>query len=72
MKPKESFRLPLPDGRNLSIAIFPTRNDPEAEVISVQVSRRTEDNWETEGRIAVYRSREGYYSRLPDREKQTE
>jgi hypothetical protein len=68
-RPKQSFRIPLPDGSNLSLAVFATRNDPEAEVISVSISRLVEDNWVTDARLGVYRSPEGNYSQLPDREK---
>jgi hypothetical protein len=68
-RPKQSFRITLPDGSNLSLAVFATRNDPEAEVISVQITRLIDDNWVTDARLAVYRSPEGNYSQLPDREK---
>lgn len=68
-RPKHSFRIPLPDGSNLSLAVFATRNDPTAEVISVQITRLVDDNWVTEAKLAVYRSPEGNYSQLPDREK---
>jgi len=68
-KPKASFRLRLSEEEFLSVSIFPTKNDPTAEVISVQVRRPTADDWETVGKIALYRSPEGNYSQLPDREK---
>jgi len=68
-RPKESFRIPLGDGKTLSGAIFTTKKDPKAEVISVQVQQYEDEKWETIGKIAVYRSPEGNYSRLPDREK---
>jgi hypothetical protein len=68
-RPKYSFRIPLPDGSNLSLVVFATRNDPAAEVISVQVTRLIDDNWATDDRLAVYRSPEGNYSQLPDLEK---
>ena len=71
-KPKASFRVRLSEGEFLSVSVFPTRKDPTAEVISVQVNRMPralEDNWETVGKIAIYRSPEGNYSQLPDREK---
>ena len=68
--PKANFRIPLEDGSNLSLSIFATRKDPEAEVIVAQISRKVEENWENLGRIAVYRSREGNYSRLPERDDQ--
>jgi hypothetical protein len=68
-RPKHSFRIPLPDGSNLSLAVFATKNDPAAEVISVQVTRLVDDNWVADAKLAVYRSPEGNYSQLPDREK---
>jgi len=68
-RPKQSFRIPLPDGSNLSLAVFATKNDPAAEVISVQITRIVDDNWVTDAKLAVYRSPEGNYSQLPDREK---
>ena len=70
-RPKQSFRITLPDGKNLSVAVFATRNNPEAEVISVQISHLEADNWVIDGRLAVYRSPEGVYSQLPEREKTT-
>jgi hypothetical protein len=66
-RPKHSFRIPLPDGSNLSLAVFATRNDPAAEVISVQITRLVENNWVTDAKLAVYRSPEGNYTQLPDR-----
>ena len=71
-RPKESFRIPLGDGKTLSVAIFPTKKDPKAEVISVQVQKYEDEKWENIGKIAVYRSPEGNYSRLPDRDKPSE
>jgi hypothetical protein len=68
-RPKQSFRIQLPDGSNLSLAVFATKNDPAAEVISVQITRIVDDNWVTDAKLAVYRSPEGNYSQLPDREK---
>jgi hypothetical protein len=68
-RPKQSFRMPLPDGSNLSLAVFATRNDPAAEVISVQITRIVDDNWVTDAKLAVYRSPEGNYTQLPNREK---
>jgi hypothetical protein len=71
-EPKASFRLRLNEAEFLNVSVFPTKKDPTAEVISVQINRMPrapEDNWETVGKIALYRSPEGNYSRLPDREK---
>lgn len=59
--------MPLPDGSNLSLAVFATRNDPAAEVISVQITRIVENNWVTDAKLAVYRSPEGNYTQLPNR-----
>jgi len=52
-RPKHSFRIPLPDGSNLSLAVFATRNDPTAEAISVQVTRLVDDTWVTDAKLAV-------------------
>jgi hypothetical protein len=68
-RPRESFRIALPNGSNLSVSIFPTKNDPKAEVISIQIRRLIEDKWVTDARLALYRSPEGNYRQLPDREK---
>jgi hypothetical protein len=66
-RPKHSFRIPLPDGSNLSLAVFATKNDPAAEVISVQITRLVDNNWVTDAKLAVYRSPEGNYTQLPNR-----
>jgi hypothetical protein len=68
-RPKESFRVALPNGSSLSVSIFPTRNDPKAEVVSVEIRRPIDENWVTDARLALYRSPEGKYRQLPDREK---
>jgi hypothetical protein len=68
-KPRESFRMSLSDGSSLSMSVFPTKNDPKAEVVSVEIRRIVADNWVTDARLAVYRSPEGNYRLLPDREK---
>lgn len=68
-RPKDSFRASLPNGSSLSVSIFPTRNDPNAEVVSVEVRRLVDDNWVTDARVALYRSPEGNYRQLTDREK---
>jgi len=68
-RPKESFRIPFDDGRFLSISIFQTRNDPEAEVIVAQISQIIEGEWKNTARLAIYRSPEGDYRQLPNRER---
>lgn len=68
-RPKESFRIPLDDNKFLSISVFQTRNDPEAEVIVAQISQIIEGEWKNLARLAVFRSPEGNYQQLPEREK---
>lgn len=70
--PKASFRIRISEETFLQISVFPTKKDPTAEVISVQIRRAPReagDDWETVNKIALYRSPEGSYSQLPDREK---
>ena len=70
--PKASFRRRLSEEEFLNVSIFPTKKDPTAEVISVQIShapREAGGDWENVAKIALYRSPEGNYSELPDREK---
>jgi ribonuclease HI len=64
--PKGSFRIRLADGKILSVAVFPTKKDPNAEVISVRIQKDETENWEVVGKMAVYRSADGNYSKLPD------
>ena len=71
-RPKDSFRVRLDDGKTLSVAVFPTKKDPAAEVISVQVQNYEDETWKSFGKIAIYRSPEGNYSQLPDRERKPE
>jgi hypothetical protein len=68
-RPKDSFRVSLSNGSSLSVSIFQTKNDPKAEVVSVEVRRLLDENWVTDARLALYRSPEGNYRQLPDREK---
>ena len=49
------------------MTVWQGKSDPAAEVIVVQVRRRTGDSWETVGRLAVYRTADGVYSKLPER-----
>ena len=41
-----------------------------AEVLTIQIRRLNNDNWETVGRLAVYRTSNGDYSQLPERSPQ--
>lgn len=65
--PKARFLTKLPNGDFLSLAIWPGKSDPTAEVFTVQVRHPSESGWETVGRLAVYRTADGRYSQLPER-----
>ncbi len=67
-KYKARFSTKLPSGDFLGVTIFPGKTDPNAEVISVQVRRQTGEGWETISRIAMYRTPDGRYSLLPERQ----
>jgi hypothetical protein len=66
-QPKARFSFRLPSGDFLSLTVWPSKTDPSAEVITVQVRRLAGDLWETVGRMAVYRGSDGRYSKLPER-----
>lgn len=67
-KPKASMRTKLPNGDFLTLAVWTGKADPTAEVITVQIRRLSGDRWETTGRLAAYRTADGNYSQLPERE----
>ena len=64
---KARFSTRLPDGDFLGITVWPGKSDPNAEVLTVQVRRQTGDNWETVGKLAIYRTPDGKYSLLPEK-----
>jgi hypothetical protein len=66
-QPKGRFYTRLNEQDFLGLTIWEGKADPTAEVVVVQLRRRTGDNWETIGRLAVYRTGDGIYSRLPER-----
>ena len=66
-QPKARFYTRLSERDFLGITVWPRKADPEAEVIVVQLGRRDGDSWETVGRLAVYRTPDGAYSKLPER-----
>ena len=66
-QPKGRFYTRISDNDFLGLTIWPGKSDPEAEVLVVQLRRRNGDDWETLGRLAVYRSSFGKYSKLPER-----
>ncbi len=66
-QPKGRFYTRLNEQDYLGVTIWPGKSDPAAEVVVVQLRRRDGDNWETVGRLAVYRASDGTYSKLPER-----
>ena len=66
-QPKARFYTRISEQDFLGITVWSGKTDPEAEVIVVQLRRRDGDNWETVGRLAVYRTSDGTYSKLPER-----
>ena len=65
--PKFKFSNRLPNGDFLSLAIWPGKKDPSAEVLTIQIRHLEGDEWMTSGRLAIYRTGDGSYSQLPDR-----
>jgi len=66
-KYKARFSTRLPSGDFLGVTVWPGKSDPAGEVVTVQVRRQTGDDWETVGRIAIYRTADGRYRLLPER-----
>jgi len=71
-QPKGRFYTRINEQDFLGITIWPGKTDPTAEVIVVQLRRRDGDKWETVGRLAVYRTSDGTYSKLPERTRENE
>lgn len=67
-KPKARFSTKIPNGDFLGITVWQGKTDPNAEVLTVQVRRQSGDDWETVAKLAVYRTSDGRYSLLPERE----
>jgi hypothetical protein len=66
-QPKARFYTRLSEQDYLGISVWSGKTDPTAEVIVAQLRRRDGDDWETVGRLAVYRTSDGAYSKLPER-----
>jgi hypothetical protein len=64
--PKYSFSRRLEAGEFLNVAVWPGRSNPEDEVVTVQL-RKFDGNWTTLARLALYRTKDGTYSELPER-----
>jgi hypothetical protein len=69
-QPKARLKTRLSNGDFLTLAVWPGKSDPTAEVITVQIRHLSGDNWETVGRLAAYRTADGNYSQLPERRDQ--
>lgn len=65
---KARYSTKLPSGDFLGVTVWPGKTDPSAEVVTIQVRRQTGEGWETVGRIAIYRTPDGRYSLLPERQ----
>lgn len=70
-KYKARFSTKLPNGDFLSLTVWPGKTDPSAEVVTIQVRRQSADGWETVGRLAVYRTSDGRFALLPERQQPT-
>jgi len=68
---KARFSTRLPNGDFLGITVWPGKSDPNAEVLTVQVRHQTGQDWETVGKLAVYRTSDGRFSLLPERTQAT-
>jgi len=66
-QPKASMRTRLPNGDFLTLTVWSGKSDPTAEVITVQIRHNAGSQWETVGRLAAYRTKDGIYSQLPER-----
>ena len=64
---KARFTSKLPSGDFLGITVWPGKTDPNAEVVTVQIRHPGSAGWETVHRVAIYRTQDGRYSLLPDR-----
>lgn len=67
-QPKVKFYTRISEQDYLNLAVWPGKADPSAEVITIQLRRNEGENWETIGRLAVYRSPDGTYTQLRERQ----
>ncbi len=65
-QPKARFYTRINEQDYLGVTVWPGKADPSAEVIAIQLRRRDGENWETVGRLAVYRSPDGSYSKIQE------
>jgi hypothetical protein len=67
-QPKGRFHIRINEKDFLGLTIWRGKKDPNAEVIVAQLRRRNEDNWETVGKLAVYRTSDGIFSEIPQQQ----
>jgi len=65
-RPKFSFSKKLGGGEFLNLAVWPGKSNPKDEVVSVQL-RKYDGDWKTLARIALYRTSDGTYTELPEK-----
>lgn len=65
-RPRYSFSRRLEGGEFLNVAVWPGKSNPEDEVVTVQL-RKFDGNWKTLARLALYRTKDGTYSELPEK-----
>jgi hypothetical protein len=66
-QPKARFYTRINEQDYLGVTVWPGKTDPSAEVVTVQLRRNDGEKWETIARLAVYRSPDGNYTKLPER-----
>jgi len=66
-QPKARFHMRINEQDYLNLTVWSGKADPSAEVIVAQIRRNDGENWETIGRLAVYRASDGSYTQLPER-----
>ena len=67
-QPKARFHMRISEQDYLNLTVWSGKADPSAEVIVAQIRRNDGEKWETVGRLAVYRTPDGTYSKLPERQ----
>ena len=68
-QPKARFYTRINEQDYLGLTVWPGKADPSAEVVTIQLRRRDGENWETIGRLAVYKTPDGSYSKFPERKE---
>jgi len=67
-KARFNLRLEGAEQKYIGFVVWSAKNDPNAEVIAIDVRQLEGDNWKTVGRLAVYRTADGRNRKLPERE----